>query len=380
MKLLYIAAVYIDYQHPDGVAKKILNHYEVFMKNFDSWLIHYDSSSICIAHGKQRMYYDHKWNYRRYALYNQAQSLIQKEKIDCVYIRYPKSDYFFIHLLKSVKCDTRKIVIEIATYPYNGNLSLNFKILAIACIDYVFREQLKKYVDCIITYSDDSSIFGIPTIQTINGVLFSNIPIVGTKKQNHIISLISVATNYSCHGFDRIILGMEKYYLKGGTQEFIFRIVGDGPAIATYQKQLSNCRFANKRVFLCGFQTGEELTYLYNQSDIAVNSLALYRIGLTKESTLKTKEYAAKGLPMISSTEVDALDEMGNQKYVLLVEDSNDAIDMDKIINFYKTLRLEKSREELAREIRCHAEKICDMNITLRDIKNFFIGENNVSE
>ena len=125
-----------------------------------------------------------------------------------------------------------------------------------------------------------------------------------------------------------------------------------------------------------GFQTGDALQALYDEADIAVNSLALYRIGLKKESTLKSKEYIAKGLPMLSSTEVDGLDSERNKKYVHLVPDCGDYINAEEIIDFYHQIYDGKDADKISHEIRESGHKICDMSVTMKPVIDFFLDTN----
>ena len=377
MKLLYLAPVNIHEKKIDGVAKKIFNQTTEFSKFFDVYMMSYRRNDIAIYHGQKRQEIDSSRIHRRYSLYDEVNRLAEKEKFDCIYIRYSRSERNLICLLNKLYSYGAKIISEIPTYPYNGGMFENPRKIAIAAADSVYRLRLKKYIQRIVTYSDDDFIFGIPTIRTINGINFDNEKIANHKTDSDSINLISVATNYECHGFDRIIEGMDKYYAAGGTTEIRFKIVGDGPAILDYKKQISQSPYLGGRVELTGFQTGDALQALYDEADIAVNSLALYRIGLKKESTLKSKEYIAKGFPILSSTEIDGFDLEGNRKYVHLVSDCGFYIKAEEIIDFYHRIYDGNDVNKVAHEIREAGRKICDMSITMKPVIDFFLDTNN---
>lgn len=118
-----------------------------------------------------------------------------------------------------------------------------------------------------------------------------------------------------CHGYDRLIEGIKKYYDLGGDTNIIYHLVGEGEEIKRY-KDLVLKYGIEKHVLFYGFKTSSDLDALYEKADIAINSLAIHRIGLQTESTIKSKEYAAKGLPMVSSYAVDAFSAQDNSKYV----------------------------------------------------------------
>jgi hypothetical protein len=85
------------------------------------------------------------------------------------------------------------------------------------------------------------------------------------------------------HGIDNFLT------MAGVLKEYDFHLVG--PEIND-SIQLSNLKQH-------GYLNKEKLYQLYQKMDIAVGSLALYRNGMSEGSTLKVKEYAAFGLPII---------------------------------------------------------------------------------
>lgn len=372
-KLLYIAPILIDNKKADGVAKKVQNHYYVFSQKYECWLVSYGTRGIVVKHRDSETLLPFGNRHRRFELYSQVLILVENEKFDYVYIRYPKSEPSFISLLKAIKKHGLKVVVEIPTFPYDGDHSFrNVRLTAVSITDRLCRRQLKKYIDRIVTFSDDDEIFGIQTIKTINGFRFDNVGIVNALSKKNGIDLIAVAMLADCHGYDRIIMGMEKYYSDGGKEEIRFHIVGTGLDAHKYQDLIEKCTHLDGRAVMHGFKTGGELEKLYDISDIAVNSLAIHRLGLKTESTLKTKEYAAKGLPMLSSYFVDAFSKEDHDKYVLLLKSNDEAIEMEKVIDFYHKVYDGKERSSVAADIREVAKKVCDMSITLRPIEAYF--------
>ncbi|MEB2629677.1 glycosyltransferase [Peribacillus frigoritolerans] len=377
-KFLYIAPVLIDDNRLDGVAKKVLSQVSVFEKKYNSTLMSYSNNALRKYDSTGINYMPYPDNtHRRFNLYNAVSELVANEYFDYVYIRYPKSEFKFIDLLKDIKNIGAKIVIEIPTFPYHEN-DKTFKSAGILALDYVLRTQLKKYVDRIVTYSDDKEIFGVKTINTLNGIIFDNIE---CKKENIIsdtINLIGVSAIRSIQGWDRIFKGMNDYYKKGGSQKILFNIVGDGPYLKQYHDLVAKYKLEDRVVFH-GFQSGTTLDNLYNSADIGVNSIAIHREKLEKESTLKTKEYVAKGLPIISSYPIEAFSHEENSKYVLQVSPDETLVDIQSIIDFYNSLYITSYKQSLAEEIRESARKKCDMNITLQDVFKYFdlMGEVN---
>lgn len=94
-----------------------------------------------------------------------------------------------------------KIFLEIPTYPYDQEyFSIKEKIELYT--DKLFRHTFCKYVDAIITYSNDTEIFGKRTIRLSNGIDFNHIPLRNsTKNIDNELHLIGVAEIHFWHWF-----------------------------------------------------------------------------------------------------------------------------------------------------------------------------------
>ena len=368
---LYIATDTININQPSGVCKKIISQCNVFSSYGDTFLMNY-SGDYYFKNNKieeldKRI---QSSKLRRFQLFKDIMSFVKKQKFN-VYIRYPYSDFLFLILLFYLKLKGSKIVIEIPTFPYNKNHNGNlYSVLRLLC-DSFFSLFLKFFVGRIVTYSDDKRIFGIETINTINGVDFHIIsPAKRIRENTNIINLIAVAHLYACHGYDRIIKGISEFNKENHDIKVNFNIVGVGEELDNLDLLIHEYKVENS-VKLLGFQTGSKLDEIYDSSDIAINSLAIHRIGLTTESTLKAKEYCAKGLPIISSYDIDSLSKEDNAKFVYKVPLDDSPINIYSIVEFYKSVVLIKNYNE---EIRKRSIEICDMKVTLNPVVSYFLA------
>ena len=105
---------------------------------------------------------------------------------------------------------------------------------------------------------------------------------------------------------------------------------------------------------------------MFNQADVAVCSLGCHRIGIFLGSFLKSREYIARGLPMISSTKIDILP--NDYQYIQYVSEDDSPIDINAVINFYDRLIRRENRELRIKNIRSFAENNCDMHITMQSV------------
>lgn len=296
---------------------------------------------------------------------------IQKE-YDYIYVRrLIPVNAGFISFLKKMKKANNKIVIiyEIPTYPYDIEMKENIKSRLVSIIDKYYRNRLKLYVDYISTYTKDEKIFNIKTINIINGIDCKSIPLAKTKKNTEIIDLITVAQFSFWHGYDRLLNGIKEYYQNKQNKRIIrLTMVGDGPEVAIYkefvkQNNLSEC------VIFAGKKSGKELDKLFDDSDIAINSLGCHRKKIFISSELKSREYIARGLPLIGSTKVDIIP--NDWKYILYFPEDESSIKITEIIDFYDRLREKESFSNIRNNIRKFCEEKCDMKIVMKRVVEY---------
>ena len=101
--------------------------------------------------------------------------------------------------------------------------------------------------------------------------------------------------------------------------------------------------------------------------------MGIHRIGITgAASTLKAREYAVRGIPIITSNEIDIL---SSKKYnfILKVPVDDSAININELVTFYNTITNPK---ELAKFIRTIGIQQCGMDKAMYSVIRLF--ENNM--
>lgn len=318
------------------------------------------------------------WKVRRKHLFCAVFNFIIKNKYTHIYIRRPNVvDSIFIDFLAQLKERRVKIIYDIPTYPYDGELpSKKLKI------DRKYRKELKRYVDLIVSPSPitkGNKIFGIPFISIPNGVVVDHISVCQSMAYpDGAIHAIAVAGLSPWHGYDRFITGMHNYYRKGGKRNIVFHIVGGGASFPVYQqyKELIKKYALESHVILHGMKFGKDLDHIYNKCNIAVASLAFHRTDIYRSSALKTREYLAKGLPMYASTRIDILPEDG--EFVHYCSQDESPVDMDDFIGFYDCVYTEADSYITVHDnIREFARKTCDIRELMRPLMEY-IAEGNI--
>lgn len=274
---------------------------------------------------------------------------------DYIYIRKPSLSYKFYRLLKQIKKKNPyvKIYMEIPTYPFHNEYK-GFSRLMV-CKSIPCEKKMYKVIDRIITFSDDSYIWKIPCINLANCVDFDQIkPRISSYQCMELtIRLTCVAAFNYWHGLDRLIAGIDNYK---GVYTIILNVVGDGPEIPRLKSMTMN-----KNIIFHGFKSGADLDKIFDETDIAVDALGRHRAGVFYNSSLKGKEYAARGIPIISAvnTEFDYVDDF---PFYLKLPSDDTIINIQTVIEFYEKIYNEKSADAIISDIRNYSYKKFDFN------------------
>ena len=259
-----------------------------------------------------------------------------KNKIEFVYIRSNhNANPFTIHMVKRMKKAGMRVVMEIPTYPYDQEYFDRWMQRQLIQ-DKIFRNLFAKQLDAIVTFTENDSIFGQKTIKISNGIDFESVSV--KKKSQHSdceLHLIGVAEIHRWHGFDRVIKGLADYYTTPKDLKVFFHVVGYffSPIEEEEITRIIKENHLEPYVILHGKKHGEELDEIFDQCDFGIGSLGRHRVGIEHIKTLKNREYAAKGIPFAySETDTD----FDNKPYVLKMPADETAINIEKIIEFYR--------------------------------------------
>lgn len=217
----------------------------------------------------------------------------------------------------------------------------------------------------IVQYAEEGSWFSMGIKAKMkkigNGILIDDeIPVVKPSNTiNDEITLIGVAQLADWHGYDRLLIALSELKLRGNTR-FKLVLVGDGEALASL-KTLSNNLLLDNVIFT-GRLVGESLNQQFENSNVGIASLGLYRIGLDEASVLKTREYMARGLPVISAGKDP--DFTNNCPFRFSVSNSDET---QSISDCLESLP-ERLKDINSFDVRCYAETKLSIDAKLRDI------------
>lgn len=295
-------------------------------------------------------------------------SYIQGKHYEVCYIRYEFSDPGFLKLLRKLRRSCDKILLELPTYPYEDENRDNLLSRMRLGLDHICRKRLHRYIDLIVTfYAGCERIFNIPVQVIPNGFDFSTASVVKTALPRNQIHIIAVSSMRLWHGYERFLEGMYRYYREAGEKrDIVLHLVGNGREYGKYADLVEKYGL-QEQVVMEGAMSGAPLEQLYERCAIGIDSLARHRSGIQVLSSLKSREYGARGLPIVNSCKIDIIDD--DFPYLLRVPADETPISIPDVIAFYdRCFCSGKSRTEVGQEIRSYVENRSGMKETLRPV------------
>lgn len=277
--------------------------------------------------------------------------------IEVIVVRFDHLDGAFCDFSKRVKAKGIVVAVEFPTFPFDRERDARHKRLldsrrylsflarrAYARLEEVRVRNAPKYIDYAITYLENDAIWGIPNITYDNGIDLPSIPMRSPKKPDGTIRLLAVAKFAPHHGLDRLIRGLAEYR---GTRKVSLTLAGTGPELP-YLEALVSESGLSETVKFAGVAVGGELDALFDGADVAVGSLGLHRIGISLGSTMKSREYCARGIPFIYSFPEKGFD--GDEEFALMLPSGETPVDVESVVAFADKMSLEEGIPSRMRE------------------------------
>lgn len=341
----------------NGISQKVRNQIKAMRKlGFQVWYSSYTKQGIEIYNNKDEVEFKKeskiparifRYIRREYLISGVIDYINNSEnKFDYFYLRFHYFDNRYRKMLKVMKKDGY-VIVEAHGYPYRkwGNPVMNYVYIK----DVLFEKSCAQNIDCVAAISNEDRIWNCKTIFIDNAADLEHIRMKTQRKENKDeLVLISVATERPYHAFNRLIHGIKQYYDNGGEQNIKLYMVG------TYKnktrKMVADLKL-QEHVFFVGEMYGTELDGFFDEADLAVGTFGK-RADSEFGSSIKSKEYFARGIPFINGWREYAFDD--DYPYVLRFELDDSYIDMNKVITFYDNLR---KQPDVGMEMRKFAEQ-----------------------
>ncbi|MDR2381489.1 MAG: glycosyltransferase [Bifidobacteriaceae bacterium] len=289
--------------------------------------------------------------------------------LDFVFARYPGADRQLVNFLRALKQNSPKafVIIEFPDYPTEmPSASLPLHLRAWNNKTSKWEPRIAPFVDRFATYSTHTEIHGVPTIRIENGIDVSTVPLAAVNPSTSgPVRLLAVGSMMPWHGFDRAIDGLATYYRENGTRDIVLELVGDGPELTRYRK-LATDQGLTARVQFSGRLLGAALDRAFDRADVAVASLGLHRRGMSDVTTLKTREYAARGLPIVTSIRLGALSTACSD-FIFDAPANEEPLDVAGVLRFWDAIE-RRGALTAAQTLRAFAETKMDISVTMAPI------------
>jgi glycosyltransferase involved in cell wall biosynthesis len=184
-------------------------------------------------------------------------------------------------------------------------------------------------------------IYGINAKKMNNGVDESRVKFLGSNKRDVTrFTFAGIANLMYWHGYDRLINAIAEYEHK---DIISFYIVGDTEPEYSRLKKLVHDKGVENQVHFLGRMEDDEINKLLEEVNVCVDALGRHRSGNNNNSSIKSKEYAAMGIPFIKSHVDDAFD---NEFFIYQVNADESDINISEIILWYKKLPTDFASKE----------------------------------
>lgn len=286
----------------DGILKKVISQIDSWRKNGANvtayCVTNCENKSVEID-GFKFFYVEPGNVFRKYLSYLKVYRLIyadlKKSKVDLIYWRFEPFKFGMRQIFKRYKT-----VVEVNAdidkeYRFTKDLSLslylrflNYRLLSakyfkiikgFVCVTYEIKDRMLSYYPFI------NNITVIP-----NSIDLNKYKMLRHFKTNELPVVTFMGTaGYEWHGVDELIeFGNE---MKGLLH---VNVIG-------YEDPIGTIR--NENVKFHGHLNKEDYLKIFEQTDVAIGVLSLYKKGLNEACPLKVREYLAYGLPVIQTHE-----------------------------------------------------------------------------
>lgn len=267
-------------------------------------------------------------------------------------------------------------IMEIPTYPPELQHKQEKRFLRKLGLVYVdtMKSRLARYVDCYTLIGENANEYmRRPAVNISNGIDISKIPIISKHNENDKeVHLIAVSAMTKFQGYERLIEGLKEYYSSQYDKTIYFHLVGND-ADGSLQKWINMADVYGVKGYVIahGARYGEELTSLFNISDIAVASL-IGKNQVLAPTTLKICEYTARGIPFIGACDALILNEMQDLGFFLFVDDNNKPIDLKSVLAFMEKC---SRQDDLSKRMHLYAEKNMTWKKQFEIMDNYIISK-----
>lgn len=354
-KLLYVVRYQLD--KPFNLKAKFDGQIRSFENlGFDVYYLGFDAQHFYLINGNHKTVvgkthfnipgYYHTLCYQN--LYTHARKAVREMSFDCVYWRAAPELPAGLRLARQIKKSGGRFIYEYPTFPMTTEKSMSVLRSAYSVYSKMLRKRIEALTDGFVLIGEDAggSYNGKPAVNISNGINLEVLQPRNPRPDGEVIHILALASMSYWHGYDRLIRSLAEY--KGRENVRIHMVGGnDGGSIPEW-KALTEEMGLTEKVIFHGAKSGGELNEMFDLCDIGVNSLGMYRKGFSVTSELKSREYAARGLPFVCSVDDPALGFTQEPMWLRVANDES-IPDMEEIVAFAMGMRADANHVQKLR-------------------------------
>lgn len=290
------------------------------------------------------------------------------DRVDFVYIRRELMSLARMRTIRRIRRRNpqARILYEFPTFPVRREMTSRWIDYPLWWRERLYMPLLRGSIDRIVTVSDHETIYGIPTLRMVNGIDLGSVRPIDPAPEDGAVHIAAVAQLTAWHGYDRFLRGMAEYYASGGDRRVVLHLVGDGLFARKIAAKVAHYGL-HERVVSHGYRTGAELDAIYDRCHLGLVSLATQDKEIYVHSTLKSREYLAKGLPTMATGMTDVF--IGTDyRYNLQLPYEPQTVDLRRVLAFYDSIYSATPRRQVIAEIRAFAERTVDISIAMAPV------------
>lgn len=295
------------------------------------------------------------------AFLNYLKKVVNSYQIDILYHRNSLPVNKLIRIMEDKKLIK---ILELPTYPYENEIKGLSEKIQYAVFWKNGQQKLIDLANIVVTIPGAKDLKVDKKFVLIsNGIQVENIKMKDSHTKKDSFTLLSVANVAFWHGYDRVLRGLYNYYSNSPKTKVYYNCVGDGPELNNLRKLAKELELEEYVTFY-GTKVGNELDEIINTSDVAIGSLGFHRSGLKMGSTLKVREYCARGIPFIIA--YDDPDFPESFPFIFKVPQDDNPVDISKIIRWYE--ELSTKQPDFSMQMRKYAEHNLSWDAKMRPV------------
>jgi glycosyltransferase involved in cell wall biosynthesis len=336
-----------------GIAKKCLGIVDAFKQQYQTDVftdaygkIHFNGRLIKDYNSsglKSRLY---NYNDIVFGQFNKIGKELRENKYDVLYFRF---HYFLswgmIIFFKKIKTHnpSAKIFLELPTYPFKSEKGKSIAERFRYSLNRFLIPYLKRYVDNIVTFAQLPSIWGIPAITISNGYYDPVLQQIIQKTTNQLamvpdneFHMAMVARFTTGHAPDIVIKSLKAYYDTKPEKNVFVHMIGYDGALGLCKTLTKEYALEDKVIYYGECKT-DKIVNILSRVHVCIGTLGMSRKNITIDSSLKSREYAFMGMPMIlRTTDLDMLPSLFFVKYF---PEPESLLNIQEIMDFYEDLK-----------------------------------------